>query len=601
MATFLSSANESTVNRLIEDARDAFSSKEWTLESMVIGQLSVRLSWVKLELTNLYQLERARTTIASQIIQYLQDMSVLNSKTDMKTSIINNKKERRLYRFLKTTMDVNERREKNSLPSREPGVLPSKRSNGDVSGRGTKFNSTVKSFLTDYSSQPFRLVDLSEDELKTYISTRKDFMSESNESKILKGMRFNDYVSTYRNLVGERIYHPVKLDKRGRLIGTTTQALMNTYGDHFETSTWELADAEVINEDGYNALVFAAVTIVDGRTSKKKAQSVFAKEKFRIYQSLDSMGLYEQRLRQALNDYNTKTPSHFLLGFDCTNGGLQHMGVSFHDKLMMKMGNLSSLATPQDSHKGLRDHIHDTLGYDLDRKRVKKLNTEFLHGSSYKSVADHLSAIIIEDLDVEVEISEEQMRSIFSGLLGATADNIETIASLGSMLYDEQNLSLRWSMPDGFIAQSTSYMKGSIVKCFVEDSSSKKGYRQLKVARDMPSNYLNGEVIDVERTRGLFANITHSIDSYTLRELKRRTNFVMMTKHDNFFTHPNNSNKTSEVYLEIMTENFDKKLYENALLDIVNNHSNYDGGIPTLLYGVGSKSEISKATCHLMA
>ncbi len=612
-ANFYKELTTITADKLFICLADSFDEQDYILEATIIGKLAVRLGWIKVELINSYQAEKARTTIAAQAVRYYEEFGVLKGKNDLKLVVVKGKRERRMEKFVKPAFDVEEHMSKSTLPVEIPGVLTSKRTKGDVAGRGTKLNALNKEFAIDYSSQAFELVPQTRDELLLYISNREDVKKKSSrEGRTAKRERFEGYVDIYLSLVGKRLYQPIKFDKRGRLIGTVSHALLNTYGDHEETAAWQLADSEIINKDGFEMLVFAAVTLVDGRTSFKKALKIFNKEKFRIYQALDIMGLYERRLRQAFNDYNSGTPSKFLLGFDATNGGLQHIGVAFKDVSMLKQGNLTSLATPQDSHRGLRDAIHDRFGFDLERKRVKKLNTEFLHGSTPGSVAKHLNSIILEDIGEDSfkdkeEITEGEMSEVFAELLGDSADNIDTIASLGMTLYDEENLSLKWKMPDGFVAQSTNYFSGCRVKCYIADTTTKSGYSVITIARDMPALYLNGNLVydKAENTmrgmRGLFANITHSIDSYVLRELKRRTNFVMMTKHDNFFTHPNNSKTVFDTYKEIMIENMDKHLYRKALQDVVRNHTTYNGDIPTLVYGEATPGLLKNATAFLMA
>jgi hypothetical protein len=334
-----------------------------------------------------------------------------------------------------------------------------------------------------------------------------------------------------------------------------------------------------------------------------EALDIWDKDEKRVRKLLKSEAdfgkrFYNERLLGAIASYRRGHRSHFLLGFDATNGGLQHFGASFHSLKAMKLGNLLG-GEAGDAHQDMAD----SLG--ITRDEAKRVNNPILHGSTLAGIAEALRSH-------GRDATEEEILEHIKETYGREATNIIDIADWGQSIYTTHNPSLAWKMPDGFLAQSTAYYKSVEMKVYGLSCATKTGYTSTIVHRDMPFELTrDGKVIDYGRlpsgasrvkVRGLYANITHSIDSWVLRAIVRalRNQWVdVLVKHDNFFVHPNYMGLVRELYRTLIKKEYDMRLYESALRDIAAGHSE-SPEVPELTYGFAPKSLIDKAEMFLM-
>ncbi len=68
----------------------------------------------------------------------------------------------------------------------------------------------------------------------------------------------------------------------------------------------------------------------------------------------------------------------------------------------------------------------------------------------------------------------------------------------------------------------------------------------------------------------LVANLTHSVDSFVLREVIRRADFPINPLHDAFFIHPNHVAATKALYREVMAEVASMNLLDNIASQLCN-------------------------------
>ena len=111
----------------------------------------------------------------------------------------------------------------------------------------------------------------------------------------------------------------------------------------------------------------------------------------------------------------------------------------------------------------------------------------------------------------------------------------------------------RWVMPDSFTVRVP--VIATVSKKIEVDEFNHKTF-----------TYMTSVLQPQKRGRSLAANITHSVDSWVMREMVRRANaqgFELIAVHDNFVCHPN--------YMGLVRQNYREVLAELADMDLVNN------------------------------
>lgn len=283
-----------------------------------------------------------------------------------------------------------------------------------------------------------------------------------------------------------------------------------------------------------------------------------------------------------------------------TNGGLQHGGIGFHSPEMMIPSNVGGAAEQRDSHGDLQT----TLGLS-DRQLAKDIHQPLLHGSSIRTVAGVLSKSVTE--------TNEMLQASY----GSSVFNISKIAAWGVQIANNANTTLMWKTRDGLFAQSIAYVESVPMNFKCLTGSNKQGWSQLKVTKDMPilkdikGNVVYGSVTKegkadktaggAVKNRGLYANITHSIDGNALRDVMRAMHKIGkggLWKHDNFLV-PGDMELVRHTYKSALLAEFDTPQYEAAMLQIVENYTGVVPPMPHLVYGNATKDMIINSHYYL--
>ena len=479
---------------------------------------------------------------------------------------------------------------------------------------GKRLSRSVRDFLNIYGKQELKLVELDIDTLEKFIMVRKDYIRDSkNESKDMKYNRFMNYAEELAPYYGQKLYHHLSLENRGRArIIRNTNPLTDWFGEENQNAMWELYNSENLTDTGLEELKWSAVILMGGkhkRSSFKMAIKYYDKHHGEVLANLEKGAdttLYTLRLAKILKGGIGKLTG-FLHGVDATNGGQSHMGMSFKSADFLKSANFQGLMTPQDSHAEITDTFNGLYGVVAPRAKVKKKNQEKEHGSTTKSVLMKIGGDfpglndLYNSLGSEVELTIQETDKVFRDKLGKCYNNIETIASYGVELASASKFLVDWRLPDGMIATHQSYVQSDTVNVV---ALSPDGYREsVTITCDLPLDVVGGKIQmppkdskAQNKIRGLLANITHSIDAYVARESIRRASdkgFVVLYKHDKFFTHPNYTREFRKIYGEVMVDTYDMDLFGSALLDIERNT-----GIkaPRLIYGDATKKSLLKDT-----
>jgi hypothetical protein len=140
--------------------------------------------------------------------------------------------------------------------------------------------------------------------------------------------------------------------------------------------------------------------------------------------------------------------------------------------------------------------------------------------------------------------------------------------------HDASALSYSWTMPDGFKVHLP--VMDEVSKKIEIDEYDHKTFTMVKLANKAKA-----------KDRSLPANIVQSLDSFVVRELIRRCNFVILPVHDCFYCHPCHMQELRETITKIYSEIPEMNLLQSILREVT--------GDDTLEYELlGDPKELSK-------
>lgn len=608
------------------------------LDSAFIGKLRHKLPPFQIGAGfNKYQVEKAKIIMATLIAQYLLETEKLQSRIETKTSMVEGELKFRRERFI---VFGREMQYKDLLTGveEEDGVLGSKMINSKVGSKPIKYNGQQKAFARRLHSQAFKVSDICSKELllkgyelsKGYQSVLKGNTSE--DPKLMK-RRYNTYAETVMDLAYlEKFYLTTWYDSRTRMYYDLQLEGIRPQGKLWETLMLDIVEPYLINKDGYKELVHIMMVTLEGRMTMKEARKRFEADRESILTSIKALRpqdlvykdkdtleefgemLLLKKLRKAYLDYKSNTPSHYIFGKDLTNSGVGIAGNAFRAEKMMYAGNYGGTVD-----KAVDSHTQFAEGYGLERNLIKSAHTGLLHGSTFKSMAVELQQAVkmikVDDLvakhglDKGIKLAEKAVEYITEDYVkqtslktyGVECLNIDTIASWGGAILDNENTSLLWTMMDGWKAQSTAYMERVPLTIYTVSTINKSGYSQHAITADMPIilTSTGGQVYSKKnkapnskkgvttKKRGLFANITHSVDATILRAIQTYVmdnGYIGMYKHDDFMLPLNAFKDVREVIRQQQELIREINPFQTAMEDIKTNHTRYIE-MPTLLIG----------------
>ncbi|MEE8598656.1 MAG: hypothetical protein V3S69_03970, partial [Dehalococcoidales bacterium] len=381
---------------------------------------------------------------------------------------------------------------------------------------------------------------------------------------------------------------------------------MRPHGKEWETLMLDAAEPFDLTVEDERVLKHTIYVRLHGRISLYKANEKFSQADYLEAACVNPMdattekefgtAILLNKCAEALDQYMKGEQSTFMFGGDFTNSGLMMAGVSFHSPEMMKSANLGNHKTVYDSHTD----FGKAYGLDLPRKEVKKLHTALLHGGTNKTLQESIAAIFMDE-DKEGVITLAQVGEANEKAYGECVRNITTIADWGTLVAGNRQSILRWTMPDGMKAASRAHLSGVPVRCYAASARHKEGYCSYVIVSDMPlmedkngfsiydkDTQMDGAHYPVKvKKRGLFANITHSMDAYVLRRVVRAlraANRPFLLKHDDYITPPGARSIVVKAAQDALTVLYHHNVYQSALDEIATN-SPYEVESPALLAG----------------
>lgn len=579
--------------------------------AVMVGKLSDRLDVPTLPLRQ-FDLSLVRIYMAGQILSTMIDLNyvVLTEKLEYVIDENTGKSEWKTQQLLSFGKVAKKSTFKVSGISLKPGQVNQKEYKVQAGGKARKLSKVEKELLSLASSFKLRLVDIPLNILETYMKVSPWYLDVLAGRVTMDKIQADELVyealekySRINSLDG--FYLSMWMDYRTRLYYDFSEVGINPHGKHFETSLFESAEPYTITD--INEYLYSAAVIIDGRMPHHEAIDKFnANKDYYMAElrkplsdtpSVSELGewLYNTRLADAIESYYNGTETHFLLSEDATNGGLQHGGIGFHSTEMMIPANVGGAPEQLDSHGMLQANLGLT-----SRDTAKDIHQPLLHGSSMHTLASVLECSVRE---AEIFVTKAYGKSVL---------NIEKIADWGVAVATNNNTSLLWKTRDGFNAQSIAYVETvPLTIKFIADRNS-QGWGQLLLHKDMPLlKSVKGELVygggsssnkakvgGTVKNRGLYANVTHSVDATALRDIIRATGGRGLWKHDNFLV-PGLMTLVRQTYRQALLAEYDFKAYDAAMVDILSNYNGEAPAKPTLVYGDATKDSIINSHYYL--
>ena len=583
--------------------------------AVIVGKLADRLSMPAFPTNRQFDLSLVRIYMAGQILSTMIDLKYINltEKLEFVQNEDTGKSEWKTQQLLTFGKESKQSLFRVSGVSLVPGTVLQKEYKVQAGGKARKLAKVEKELLSIASSFKLRLVNIPLDVLELYMKASPWYTNvlegKVKMDKLQADELVYEQIEKYKRLESlDGFYLPMWLDYRTRMYYELAEMGFNPHGKLFETSLYEAAESYMIED--VEEYLYSAVVLIDGRMPHKEAINKFLANKdyyltelrkpYSDAPSVDELGewLYNTRLADAIEAYYNGEETHFLLAEDATNGGLQHHGIGFHSKEMMIPANVGGAPEQLDSHGMLQEK----LGL-ASRDTAKAIHQPLLHGSSMNTLASVLETSVREAEDFVVKA------------YGHSALNIERIADWGVAIANNSNTSLLWKTRDGFNAQSIAYVETvPLTIKFIADRNA-QGWGQLLLHKDMPLlKTAKGEVVygggdkstkskvgGNVKNRGLDANITHSIDGTALRDIIRAVHAAGkggLWKHDNFLV-TGCMKLVRQTYKQALLAEYDGKLYESAMRQILENYNGIAPDMPRIVYGDASRDMIINSHYYL--
>ena len=468
---------------------------------------------------------------------------------------------------------------------------------------GWKLKAMDKARLKRLSSIPFEISDVATKELIWKGYTLKEDWDKRIDKKgnrvqedpNTKRDRYDSYADLIMDLKGKQFYLELKYSGSGRMFYLYQLEGMRPQGKLWETLMIDSAEAYYLTEEQQKALIHLIYcTAAGSRVVPDEAAELFDDQMLEDALTLDVMAAEDEesfgemlllkKAATALKMSMEGLPTKYMFGWDFTNSGLIMAGLSFHSEKMMSAGNIHLTQDVVDMHS----EFGKAYNLDVSRKDIKKVHMPLLHGSTWKGLQEKVQEITGKPISMEEIIQKNEEA------YGPCVWNLINIAQWGvDMLHNEQTR-FSWTLPDGFRASHKAYFEAVELKVTsasaYEKHASGKTTHTLTV--DMPfAKDRNGmplvSTAGAPKVRGLYANITHSLDAYVLRHVADALldqGMPFMLKHDDYMVHPSCYEIVLQKAREAFSMLYEMDLYADAI-DQIARHAKAEPIVLTLEYG----------------
>jgi len=566
--------------------------KELNIET-VVGKLAVKLPFPKGYFTgrkvNNFTRKQASYILAAVVVEVLIDAGIFKTNSRI---VYDPKPKTLTYIVLGSSDGVTDLL---AGYSSEPG-----KSNVTHTSNGFRVGKLLKGIMADMSQMRFKISDHFDEALLLHgYGLTSSYSAPSKHEKSDK--RYYRFFNTYKNAWNELkdsgdFSLTVYPDSRLRLYYTANVLIgARPQGKLWETLAIDRAEPKILDNSAVKHIQHIIMATLHGKMSAVQANEYFDADDFNAAQSANPFEVQvpdvpftgnEQAFRKAESEFGERIllnkcaeallmheqeiPCPYMFGKDLTNSGLIMAGNSFRAPKMLEGANCMGSSEVMDSH--MQFGIAHGVSGVLTRLQIKDIHTPLLHGSSVFTIAEKLKFYV----DDPETVSEKAVMEHNIEAYGHEVNNIEQIAAFGYQVVNNFVNKLTWSLPDGEKAQHESVMQHTPFKVYAV-STRKKGssYHAYNLVQTMPlavdesgrNAYDSSLGVNVKR-RGLFANITHSCDSYTLRRLVTMLldeGEVFLLKHDDYMVSPDMFDMVISNLQDTFHSLQEKNIYQSAL------------------------------------
>ena len=454
---------------------------------------------------------------------------------------------------------------------------------------GWQLPSKFKKKLKRLSSMPFVLSDIYSYELCMFLYSLKDDWNKRvdkegrklREDHNTKVARYSEYATLIEALEDNVFYLEPKYSGSGRMFYRFQLEGLRPQGKLHETLFIDSAVAYHLEDNQLDALKHMIYCTLTGERVTPEEASLRWTEDM-LHQALDSdvysctteeeagECLLLLKAARALKQSEAGEPTNYIFGWDFTNSGLIMAGLSFHSEEMMNAGNIHNRDDVVDAHT----EFGDAFNLGVPRKAVKKIHMPLLHGASLHGITKAVNAVS------EDTLTKSEVMKKMEDAYGPCVRNLIDIADWGVNILHNEQTKFQWTLPDGFRATHKAYFESVTLHVTVASADPKheRSHRtthkivcDLPYAKDNTGQPLHKVPGRAPKVRGLYANITHSLDSYVLREvvdplLDTGVSFLM--KHDDYIVHPAFYQTVKSESKQVFNKLFETNLYEKAMQEI---------------------------------
>lgn len=277
--------------------------------------------------------------------------------------------------------------------------------------------------------------------------------------------------------------------------------------------------------------------------------------------------LFEAAVR-ALRDIENGNPTGYGCMFDCTASGMQLLSILTGDIGAAAICNVTGVNTPTDPYTAIYTAMNKKLGVGntLERDDVKQAILTSLYGS---------------EAEPEKIFNDTELGVFFETMGEVTPLCWELNQYLLNFQKTSDALSYTWVMPDNFHVNSPVMEK---VKEQVECLG-----RTYVVTRKVNQAH--------PRSRALGANMTHSVESFVLREYVRRTNLSKKVRKTVEEALDNPIGDTESTMVDKLWELYEESGYLSArILEYINENTLKPSMVPDIQKLLDSCSWVSFPT-----
>lgn len=200
---------------------------------------------------------------------------------------------------------------------------------------------------------------------------------------------------------------------------------------------------------------------------------------------------------QAWKAYLNKEPSGYPISLDGCSSGLQILACLLGDRNAASLCNVVDTGNREDAYTLVYEWMLQRLGGQatLDRDPVKKAIMTSLYGS--------------QKVPKDVFGSTEGLLELFFEAMGTLAPGAWELNTAFLGMWNPEALSYSWTLPDNF------HVHTKVVGTLKENVNYGGAVFEITQRKNMAQ----------KEGRSIGANVTHSIDSYIVRELTRRCDY----------------------------------------------------------------------------